>query len=407
MSVKLYPHQKKAVDELDKGKVLVGGVGSGKSLTSLVYFYTRVVDGIPGDFGSVKKPKDLYIFTTARKRDDLDWQREASKLGIFEDQESSSGGIKLTVDSYNNLPKYEDLEGAFIIFDEQRLVGSGSWVKSFLKLAKKNEWILLSATPGDKWEDYIPLFIANGFYKNRSEFKREHIVYSYYGSFPKVERYLNVGRLVKLRNSILVDMPMERHTKRHIVEIPVDYDEITYERVTKKRWNHIEERPIQDVSEMFALMRKVTNTHPSRIVKLEELIRKHDRVIVFYNFDYELEMLRSLGDSIGSEVQFAEWNGHKHEKVPTSQRWVYLVQFAAGAEAWNCITTDAMVFYSLTYSYRSFEPAQGRIDRMNTPFTNLYYYIFRSRSTIDQMILKCLRHKKTFNEKEQSKNFKL
>lgn len=407
MSVKLYPHQKKAVDELDKGKVLVGGVGSGKSLTSLVYFYTRVVDGIPGDFGSVKKPKDLYIFTTARKRDDLDWQREASKLGIFEDQESSSGGIKLTVDSYNNLPKYEDLEGAFIIFDEQRLVGSGSWVKSFLKLAKKNEWILLSATPGDKWEDYIPLFIANGFYKNRSEFKREHIVYSYYGSFPKVERYLNVGRLVKLRNSILVDMPMERHTKRHIVEIPVDYDEITYERVTKKRWNHIEERPIQDVSEMFALMRKVTNTHPSRIVKLEELIRKHDRVIVFYNFDYELEMLRSLGDSIGSEVQFAEWNGHKHEKVPTSQRWVYLVQFAAGAEAWNCITTDAMVFYSLTYSYRSFEQAQGRIDRMNTPFTNLYYYIFRSRSTIDQMILKCLRHKKTFNEKEQSKNFKL
>lgn len=403
MAVQLHPHQEKAVNELSNGKVLVGGVGTGKTITSLFYYFTHILGGVPGDLSSVKHDVDLYVFTTARKRDELDWQKDAAKLGISSKKEGDLAlWPTITVDSYNNIKKYEHIRGAFIIMDEQRMVGNGAWVKTFLRLAKHNRWIMLSATPGDKWEDYIPLFIANGFVKNRTEFKREHIIYAAYSKYPKVEGYRNVGKLVKWRNSLLVDMPYSRHTKRHLHTVKVDHDKEMMELVMKKRWHPYEDRPLRDISEMFINMRKVAYSDPSRQEAVLELLEKHPRLIVFYNFDFELENLREVGEKVGDckDVTVAEWNGHKHEPVPTGERWLYLVQYVAGAEAWNCTETDATCFYSLTYSYKNFEQAQGRIDRLNTPFTDLHYYIFVSDSMIDKAVSKALNAKKSFNESE-------
>ena len=402
MSIQLYPHQVKAVEEMSNGKVLVGGVGTGKTITSLVYFYTKVMGGELNKPQTITKPMDIYVFTTARKRDELDWQKDAAKMAISTsgDPKSSIHGIKLTVDSYNNIDKYLGVEGAFIILDEQRMVGNGTWSKTFIKLAKKNQWIMLSATPGDKWEDYIPLFVANGFVKNRTEFKRNHIVYSAYSNFPKVERYLEVGKLLKWRHSILVEMPYLRHTTRHHHPVAVDHDAELMKTVSVKRWNPYEDRPIRDVAEMFGCMRKVAYSHPSRREAVIELMREnHPRLIVFYNFDYELESLRTIALDM-PEWAVAEWNGHKHEQVPKGEKWLYIVQYVAGAEAWNCVETDAICFYSQTYSYKNFEQAQGRIDRLNTPFKDLHYYILKSTAPIDLAVARSLKSKKSFNESD-------
>lgn len=400
MVVQLYPHQLKAVEEMANGKVLMGGVGTGKTITSLVYYYTKVMGGTLNDPASIKTPKDIYVFTTARKRDELDWQGEAAKFAISRERNASIHGIKITVDSYNQIEKYIDVDGAFLILDEQKMVGSGPWTKAFIKMAKKNEWIMLSATPGDKWEDYIPLFIANGFVKNRTEFKRNHIVYSSFSKFPKVERYLEVGKLLTWRKQILVEMPYLRHTKRHLHTVIVAHDVELMEKVTKKRWNVYEERPCRDVGEMFATMRKVANSDPTRKDSVVELLRNnHPRLIVFYNFNYELDALRTIAEDM-PEVTVAEWNGHKHEQVPTTDKWLYIVQYVAGAEAWNCVTTDAICFYSQTYSYKNFEQAQGRIDRLNTPFTDLHYYVLRSTAKVDQAISRALSSKQSFNESD-------
>lgn len=379
----LYPHQEEAVDKLRNGSVLCGGVGTGKSRTAMAYYFTR------------EAPRDLFVITTARKRDSLDWADEAAKFGIGTTPEATLGGV-LTVDSWNNIGKYTDVEGAFFVFDEQRVVGTGAWVKHFLKITKRNRWILLSATPGDTWLDYAPVFIANGFYKNITQFKREHVVYSSYAKFPKVERYLAEGKLVRLRNEILVDMPYVRHTTRHLHHVYVDYDEPLMNVSIKRRWNPLTNKPMKDAGELFRVMRMISNMSLSRLDAVHELLRKHTKLIIFYTFDYELEVLRTLA----SFTNVAEWNGHKHEEIPEGDRWVYLVQYQSGSEAWNCVETNAMCFYSLTYSYRLFEQAQGRIDRINTPFDDLHYYILRSDAAIDYAVWKALKNKRDFNERE-------
>lgn len=382
----LAPHQRKAVGEMKDGCILWGGVGSGKSRAALAYY------------ALTEAHEDVYIITTAKKRDSLDWEAEAVKFGIGKEKDSTLHGV-LHVDSWNNIAKYIDIKGAFFIFDEQRLVGSGKWSKSFLKIVRHNRWIMLSATPGDTWLDYISVFVANGFYRNRTEFKREHVIYNSFAKFPKVERYVNTGRLIRHRNDILVHMPYQKHTTRTSITIYTDHDEETMVRVAHGRWNVFKDQPIRDVAELFGVMRKVVNTDSSRIKAIEELLSKHPRLIVFYNFDYELEMLRELQIKLieeRSETKFAEWNGHKHEDIPDAASWLYVVQYAAGAEGWNCVSTDATCFFSLTYSYKHWEQAHGRIDRLNTPYTDLYYYTLRSKASIDHAIWRSLKAKRTF-----------
>lgn len=403
MDISLDNLQLDAVERLRNGKILKGGVGSGKSRTSIAYFTTKVCGGTlrvngRGDVKPMSSPRNLYILTTAKKRDDLDWQKEAARFGLSTNPEISWGNVQVTVDSWNNILKYTEVEDAFFIFDEQRLVGSGAWVKAFYKIARRNQWILLSATPGDNWMDYIPVFIANGYYKNRTEFVSRHVVFSQHTKFPKIERYLEEKVLWHLKSQLIIEMPYVSHTVRRIVTRPVTHDEELFEKVLKQRWNVYEERPIREVSEMFALMRRVVNSDESRTDEVITLQAKHPRLIIFYNFNYELEILRKLAEELG--LTYAEWNGHKHQPVPTTPSWLYLVQYAAGAEAWECTTTDAMLFYSLNYSYKVNEQARGRIDRRNTPYKELHYYILRSNSWIDQQIWKAIQRKKNFNEKD-------
>lgn len=534
----LYEHQELALRKLSNGKILWGGVGTGKSRVAATYYMRN------------EAPKDVYVITTARKRDSFDWQEEFYRLGIgprsgpsgpgrvlpkshqsngssgtdalgtetsHGDAESFIGGVRaereagpvqadgselaegiqdrtrgeldtpgsrrasfnlddvrergdqqagsdathgldgshpqlqqdgkqagpfpwvLTVDSWNNIAKYADVAGAFFIFDEQRLVGSGDWTRKFLRIAKHNRWILLSGTPGDTWMDYVPVFVANNFYKNRTEFKREHVVYNTFTKFPKVDRYINVGRLVRQRAQLLVEMPYVRHTRRRHVEVPLHYEKETLDLVLKKRWHVYEDRPLRDIAEMCSVSRRVVNSDPSRLEMVKQLWQNHPKLIVFYNFNYELESLRTLAESFeiqksqnqesrsvigqsksslshqigmkndlkgGLSSLIAEWNGHKHQEIPKTDRWVYLVQYAAGAEAWNCTETDAMILHSKNYSWKITEQAYGRIDRLDTPFKDLWYYRFTSDSWIDRAIERALKAKQTFNESRYKGLFK-
>lgn len=395
--ISLFDYQLDAVSRMRNGCILCGGVGSGKSRTSLAYYY-KEQGGVLGtkNYVRMKNPKDLYIITTARKRDTLEWEGELSYFLLSTNPEVNGYKNRVIVDSWNNIQKYKNVTDSFFIFDEQRVVGSGVWVKSFLKITKSNDWILLSATPGDTWQDYIPVFIANGFYRNRTEFCNEHIVYSRFSKFPKIDRYINTGRLIRLRDRILVDMDFKRETIAHHEDIIVQYDIPKYKETMRNRWDPYNNEPITNASGLCYILRKIVNSDESRQIALMDILESRPKVIVFYNFDYELDILKGL--HYGKDVQIAEWNGHSHQPIPTSKSWVYLVQYTAGCEGWNCIKTDTIVFYSQNYSYKVMAQAAGRIDRLNTPYTDLYYYHLKSRSSIDLAISKALKDKKKFNE---------
>ena len=417
--ITLFDYQIDAVERMKNGCILCGGVGSGKSRTSLMYYYMTqggIIEKqelLPSPTFDPycetkryslslcklpKKPKDLYIITTARKRDTFEWGEEMTPFLLSIHSDCNYYGNIVVVDSWNNIAKYTDVKDAFFIFDEQRVIGYGAWTKAFLKITKTNDWILLSATPGDKWEDYIPVFIANGFYKNKTKFVDEHIIYRWepHGKYPKVDNYRNVGRLIRLRNSLLITMEFKRKTVAHHEDIFTTYDISKYKDLMRLRWNPWEDRPIETASELCTALRRVVNEDESRQIALLEILEDHPKAIIFYSHNYELDILRSLGYQDGTEI--AEWNGHKHQEIPCGEQWVYLVQYTAGCEGWNCITTDTIIFYSQQYSYKVAVQASGRIDRLNTPYTDLYYYHFKSRSGIDLAISKALSQKKNFNE---------
>lgn len=386
-----------AVKKARNGSILNGSVGSGKSRTGLFYYFKENGGWIEGsDYTPMKNPKDLYIITTAKKRDSLEWDQELAWYRLSTNSETNYYKNKIVVDSWNNIKKYAEIKGAFFLLDEDRVTGSGAWVKAFLKIAKNNDWIILSATPGDTYMDYWAVFVANGFYKNKTEFQREHVIYSRFAKFPQIERYIGTQRLDRLRNRILIDMTVQRHTKPHHEDVYCNYNVQFYKDIFKKRWNPYKDEPIQQASSLCYVLRRIVNEDESRQVALLELLEDHPKAIIFYNFDYEREILLNLGYAEGTKI--AEWSGHAHQPVPTGSKWVYLTQYTSGCEGWNCIATDTIIFYSQNYSYKVMTQAAGRIDRLNTKFIDLYYYHLKSRSGIDLAISKALREKKQFNE---------
>lgn len=375
--VDLYPHQREAVRKMHDGCILVGGVGTGKSRTALAYFE----EGVCGKGAA----PPLYIITTARKRDTNDWEKECEPFQFK----------PTVVDSWNNIQKYVDVDGAFFIFDEQRLVGTGKWAKAFRKIAKHNRWILLSATPGDCWMDYANVFIANGYYRNLTDFRQTHVVYSRFTKYPKIEKYVNLGELMRIRKEVVVNMPYAKKTVTHDEWISVPFDKDLVKLVISTRWNPYKDEPIQDAGGLCYVLRQAVNSDERRIEAVIGLLEEHPRAVIFYNFNYELEMLHQMAER--EDIVCREWNGHKHEPIPDGDRWIYLVQYTAGAEGWNCTETDTMIFYSMNYSYKCMTQSAGRIDRLNTPYADLYYYHLYCKAGIDLAIRRAIREKRDFN----------
>ena len=395
--VRLFPYQVEVLDKIHNGSILVGGVGSGKSLTSLAYYYIKNGGKIHNGelYSEMKNPKDLYIITTAMKRDTLEWEEELCKLLLSTNPEVNGYSNKVIVDSWNNIKKYKEVKNSFFIFDEQRVVGYGTWAKSFLQIAKHNNWILLTATPGDTWSDYIPVFIANGFYRNKTEFSRQHIMYKRFSSYPVIERYVDTKILEYYKRKILIEMDYQTEATIHDIDIWCDLDKELYRETVKNRYDFENDKPIESVSELCYLMRKITNSDKSRLLAVDNILKSKSKVIIFYNFDYELYAIKEY---FQDKIQIAERNGHKHERIPEKKSWIYLVQYMSGAEGWNCIETDTIIFYSQTYSYRTLVQSKGRIDRLTSPFKDLYYYHLKSKASIDVSIGRALASKKKFNE---------
>lgn len=371
--ISMYEYQLEAIDKLQSGMILWGNVGSGKSRTSL-YFYCKNYSN-----------KKLLIITTAQKRNNGEWLEECK---VF--------GLNPIIDSWNNIKKYEKYENYFIIFDEDHLTGYGAWSKTFIKMAKCNDWLVLTGTPGDNYAEFMTVFIAKGWYKNKRDFEENHVIYSRYSKYPKVDRYINQGLLEKHRRDILVKMFVEKRPMVHKEIVITQYDISKYKKAYKEKRDE-NNKPFKNATAFCLYLRKICNEDESKIVKVRELLLKHNKVIIFYNYIYEKEMLLKLLKTMKT-FNVGEYNGQHHDDIPIGERWAYLCQYTAASEGWNCLLCDTMIFFSMSYSYKAMEQAAGRINRVNTPYKDLYYYYLRTTSSIDLSINRALSTKRNFNE---------
>ena len=200
---------------------------------------------------------------------------------------------------------------------------------------------------------------------------------------------------MKFKKEILVNMDDDKATKQWHIDLTCSYDPVLYNAYADSRWNFEEDMPIMNASKLVYMLRKVCNSDPSRLEKLYEICQSHPKLIIFYQFDYERDLITCMLSFKG--IPYAEYNGHIHQPIPTGDRWAYVVHLSS-SEGWNCIETDTVVFYSLSYSYRAYVQACGRTDRRTTPFQDLYYYRLKSASKIDKAIMDAHRRKKKFNE---------
>lgn len=128
----MYDYQLDAIRKMHNGCILCGGVGSGKSRTSLAYYYSRMGGDLydtSKKFSMMTRPKDLYIITTARKRDTAEWSVDMAPFLLSPHPDANEYDNRVIVDSWNNIEKYVNVKDAFFIFDEQRVVGYGKWAK--------------------------------------------------------------------------------------------------------------------------------------------------------------------------------------------------------------------------------------------------------------------------------------
>lgn len=371
--ISMYEYQLEAIDKLQSGMILWGNVGSGKSRTSL-YFYCKNYSN-----------KKLLIITTAQKRNNGEWLEECK---VF--------GLNPIIDSWNNIKKYDNYENYFIIFDEDHLTGYGAWSKAFIKMAKHNDWLVLTGTPGDNYAEFMTVFIAKGWYKNKRDFEEQHVIYSRYSKYPKVDRYINQGLLEVRRRDILVKMFVDKRAIVHKEVIITQYDISKYKKAYKDKRDE-NNKPFKNATAFCLYLRKICNEDVSKVVKVRELLLKHNKVIIFYNYLYEKEILLKLLKTMKT-FNVGEYNGQHHDDIPIGERWAYLCQYTAASEGWNCLLCDTMIFFSMSYSYKAMEQAAGRINRINTPYKDLYYYYLRTTSSIDLSINRALSTKRNFNE---------
>lgn len=377
MAVTFKDYQKRAINQMHNGCILCGGVGAGKSLTSLGYIDKVYPSGT------------VYIITPARKRNTGEWFDDIRKNDMDE--------TRFVVDSWNNLSKYKDVKDAFFLFDEQKVSGKGTWAKSLIRIAKSNQWILLSATPGDTYDDYATVLIANGFVRNRTTWYDEYCVTKSQPFFHIVD-HKNKDVIDMMIRRIFIKMDYQSDKKRIERVIPIQARSAGEEKeilMTHKAPGA--QMPFTTFAAAIAYVRMNCYDKSKKTEALRKIIEKHKKIIVFYNFLSEkLEIERA---AIDANVTINFYNGQRHDPIPDTDEWVYGVQYNSGAEAWNCITTNAMVFYSPNYSYKTMEQAHGRIDRVNSPYECLYYYMLLNELNIDNKVMNALSSKKDFNEK--------
>lgn len=395
----LYKLQEKILNKSKENYLFHLGTGTGKTIIALHHYI------------KYSYPLDLIIIAPAVKVKEGGWDREIK----FVFNELGLEMPKYEVVSYSKLKKYVAKKGHYI-FDECHYIKNSTSLRGKIskELVKKYAtcFSLLSATPASKWEEWCNYFILWGICKNKTEFYKRYVVMGRqrYGSieFNTVVGYQNTELLkehIKRRTS-------KKYTVNDMVEMPdlieqyiefkcsSEYKKIKNDRIMESNGSIIK---LDTISKLYSTLRQQANI-TDKLEYLEYIINSNeeDNVLIFYNFNYEKDMiinyLKSKKIKVDYIINGVTKNYPIKENFELINNTVTLVQIQAGGTGIELTYINKVVYFSPTYSYQDYIQSIGRAYR-NGQENKVLVYKFKVLNSIETDIWECLERKEDFNER--------
>lgn len=412
----LYPYQEKYLEGLPSRYMFSASLGVGKSPMALVHYIRKAY------------PQPLLILAPASKVRSSDWSREleevfaAHNLALPEYQVLSYDKFAYNPSNdafrkgkrpkwHEFAPDYGGKEWAVIADEVQYCKApSSNRSKALYHVAKNASFFIgLSGTPmPNGWIDFANYSKIFGFTKGITEFKKKYCDIQTYKGFPEIVGYWRIPELEKQWRSIAKPLSRENATElpeRTFYNIKLKAPRIYFEYLVDRK--NEQGVLLDNPSKLAHALRQ--SLAKNKIDRLDEILSStSDNVVVFYNYELELQLIKEMLAKKHKDKMMFEQNGHKHE-IPPKEAWervhnsVTLAHYKSGATGVEMQYANITIYYSPTYSYAEYEQSKGRTHR-NGQTKKCIYYRFYSVGTIEKNIWECIAQKKDFSEKLWIKN---
>lgn len=309
-------------------------------------------------------------------------------------------------------PEISKLMDFTLMLDESSLIQNENAKRSRFILKKLNPTnvILLSGTPtGGKYEKLWSQCRLLGWKISKDAFWSSYINYHFEHDtgFPRkvVDGYKNVERLkhklhehgaIFMKSEDVFDLPAKIDTRVNVYCTPA-YRKFRQKSIVKI--DGVEFVGDNILTKMLYERMLCGSYNSDKIAALKDLIEStEDRLIIFYNFNGELEVLRDLCASVERPVSIICGNIKDLSSYEKSKDSVTLVQYQAGAMGLNLQKSNKIVYFTPPLSSEFFEQSKKRIHRIGQDRTCFYYYLICSGS-IEEKIYRTLAMRKDYTER--------
>lgn len=392
---KLYPKQLEILKQIKDYSLLPLGTATGKTLIALHYYINNHLD------------KPLVIYCPLAKYLEGGWVSEFNSLKSKYNLITKD----ITVVPYSQINKYAVADNSFVILDEAHYVKNpmAKRSKAIREILNNKPFIMLSATPGTKVEDYCHYLMLWNKFKYKTHFENEFLIKDslMLGSrkIPVVKGYKNLDKF----SSILKQHSTSRLTVNDIVELPElilkdvsltpskEYKDIKKNRILKLDNDVI----LLDTQIKLCTYLRQYVSPKEKISHLEDIVSEckqlNENLLIFYNFKSELreiEKIVKIDYLINGDVKIFP----SKEDFKNLNSKITVVQIRAGGTGIELQYNSQVLFYSPTYSYQDYEQALGRAYR---PGQNKKVLVrrFNTINTIEADVWEAIKNKKDFDEK--------
>ena len=425
--MRLFDYQQQIVDEkYEDSKALFMQMGTGKTFVSMAFF-------------EKSERAKLLVVCLATKVDD--WNRDLTdELGLDEVVSLNKGTKKnreLMEDAQYLVISFESSwrldkelvawvdDDTYIIVDEShKIKNPSSKVGKFMrKLGAKTDYkTILTGTPqSNGYIDYYNQFHFLGYLDmNQTNFKKRYAITQMmqYGAgpiFQEIIGYRNTEELDEMihNHSVFYDRKLDDEELPD--EIPVYFPSYPkYRKISNDKVYEFKDGTLEIYDTLGAgvmLQRQLASGYiskggntevldKSKLDWMRDFLEGYDeRVVVFYNYNAELEQLKQLLERL--DRPYSEYNGHRKDlrAFQESSEGVVLANYGSASTGINdFVIASTMVMYSLTTSYIDFEQAKKRIDRIGQTKKPLFYFLIM-KGTIDARVYHSLQEGKDFDER--------